>query len=441
MSAARDFQHKFFDMLMGSQYWPEEVMVAYQRSQLEQLLRHARATVPFYENRLDPVFKRDGSIDWDRWGEIPVLKRADVMHRRTELLSLKPFAGHGPNGEVSTSGSTGHPITVEVTRLMFLMTQACRWRSHQWHAIDWSKRHVARTVPGYGRPDRFNLGPWGPPWDEAAKHGASYNVSKSTEVADLLDLLLELKPAYFSNGPSRTSPLVDLLEQRGATLQMEAILAYGEAVLEPDRDAAMRGFGARIIDLYSSKEAGAIAHQCPAGTGLHINAEAVLVEIVNDDDSPTQMGEIGRVIVTPFSATAQPMIRYDLGDRAVLGGRCSCGRCLPVLQSIVGRTTAIFTHPDGRTNIRMLPLGLKKLIGAGQLQLAQVGPNDYEVRFVAQDWGQPIDEGSFLKAFHELYFSDSSVRFVPVAEIPLTAAGKFIEYVNEWAAGGGARWP
>jgi phenylacetate-CoA ligase len=42
MSATQDFQHQFFDMLMQSQYWPEEVMVAYQRSQLQQLLRHAK---------------------------------------------------------------------------------------------------------------------------------------------------------------------------------------------------------------------------------------------------------------------------------------------------------------------------------------------------------------------------------------------------------------
>jgi phenylacetate-CoA ligase len=228
--------------------------------------------------------------------------------------------------------------------------------------------------------------------------------------------------------------LVEVLERRGASLRMEAIFAYGEAVGEGDRDAAMRGLGARIIELYSSKEAGSVAHQCPTGAGLHINAEGVLVEIVNDDDTPTPAGGVGRVIVTPFSSTAQPLIRYDQGDRAVMGQGCSCGRYLPVLDSIAGRTTAIFTHPDGRTNIRMLPHGLKKLLGAGQLQLAQVGPNDYEVRFVPMDWGRANDEAGFLKAFHELYFSDSTVRFVPVAEIPLTAAGKFIEYVNEWGA-------
>ena len=118
MSAAEDFQHNFFDMLMESQYWPEEVMVTYQRSQLEQLLRHARETVPFYKNRLDPVFKSNGSIDWDRWTEIPILRRADVVKGGEALMSVAPIPGHGPLGDVSTSGSTGDPVDLRITRLI-----------------------------------------------------------------------------------------------------------------------------------------------------------------------------------------------------------------------------------------------------------------------------------------------------------------------------------
>ena len=47
MAAAHDLMHQFYDMLLESQYWPAQQLVDYQRSQLEQLLRHARANVPF----------------------------------------------------------------------------------------------------------------------------------------------------------------------------------------------------------------------------------------------------------------------------------------------------------------------------------------------------------------------------------------------------------
>lgn len=433
MSAAEDFQHNFFDMLMESQYWPGEVMVTYQRSQLEQLLRHARETVPFYKNRLDPVFKSNGSIDWDRWTEIPILRRADVVKGGEALMSVEPIPGHGPLGDVSTSGSTGDPVDLRITRLMYLMTRACRWRAEKWDNLDWSKTLLARLANEPVRPDGFSLGPWGPQWDEQAQKGRAVHVNRSTDTEALLRLLQELRPAYFANGPKMMQVLAELAERQGIKVEIEAIIAFGEAVSDADREASMHGFGARVIELYSSKEAGAIAHQCPQGMGLHVNAEAMLVEIVDDEGLPTEIGQVGRVIVTPFSSTAQPLIRYDQGDRAVKGGRCACGRRLPLLESIAGRSTAIFRHPDGRTSVQMLPSDLRKLLGAGQWQIAQVGPKTYQVRYVERDWGQPRDEAGFIASFRRIYFEDLDVRLVPLAEIPLTAAGKFIEYINEWS--------
>ena len=73
MNRTPSSSQRTYEMLMESQYWPPEQMLEFQRSQLAQLLRHARATVPFYKTRLDPVFKNNGAIDWDRWNEIPIV--------------------------------------------------------------------------------------------------------------------------------------------------------------------------------------------------------------------------------------------------------------------------------------------------------------------------------------------------------------------------------
>jgi phenylacetate-CoA ligase len=435
MTAAQDFQHQYFDMLMQSQHWPEQMMAEYQRGQLEQLLRHARATVPFYEDRLKPVVKRDGSVDLDRWTEIPILKRSELSRFGNALMSREPVAGHGPWGEISTSGSTGDPVALRITRLMDLVTRVCRWRADGWEGLDWSKTLLARLPDDPRRPDGFSLGPWGPSWDERARSGRTVHVNRSTSMEVLLRRMDELRPAYFANGPKIMQVLAELAERKGIKFEIEAILAFGEAVGSADREAAMQGFGARIIELYSSKEAGAIAHQCPDRVGLHVDAEGVLVEILNDDDGPAEIGQMGRVIVTPFSSTAQPLIRYDQGDLAVRGRPCRCGRTLPVLDTITGRTTAIFRHPDGRRSARMLHSDLRMLIGAGQWQVAQVGANAYEVRYVPRDWGRSYDEPAFIDGFRKTYFEDATRRLVPIAEIPLTPAGKFIEYINEWNVG------
>jgi phenylacetate-CoA ligase len=86
---------QILEMLMESQFWPPDVMRDFQRTQLEQLLRHARANVPFYETRLDCMFREDDSIDWARWDEIPLLTRQDVQNHRKDLLARELPPGHG----------------------------------------------------------------------------------------------------------------------------------------------------------------------------------------------------------------------------------------------------------------------------------------------------------------------------------------------------------
>ena len=102
----------FYDQLMESQYWPAERMLAYQHEQLGHLLTHARANSPFYATRLDAVFRPDGTIDFGRWNEIPILKRSDLVEHRESMLAANVPPHHGRAEDYKTSGSTGVPITV-----------------------------------------------------------------------------------------------------------------------------------------------------------------------------------------------------------------------------------------------------------------------------------------------------------------------------------------
>ena len=77
-----DLQREHFEMLMESQYWPADRLLDYQRTQLEHLVRHAKANVPFYENRLDRLFSPFGTIDWDQWTRLPILTRQDLGDHR-----------------------------------------------------------------------------------------------------------------------------------------------------------------------------------------------------------------------------------------------------------------------------------------------------------------------------------------------------------------------
>jgi phenylacetate-CoA ligase len=221
-------------------------------------------------------------------------------------------------------------------------------------------------------------------------------------------------------------------DRLGVQLAFDCVLTHGQQTSAADKAVFASKWGARCLDHYSSKEAGQMAYSCPAGHGLHISAESVLVEIVDANGGPVPHGEEGRVVVTPLVSTAQPLIRYDQGDIARFGEPCSCGRGLPVIAGISGRTLAIFRHPDGRQTARMLTEDTRSALRASFWQIAQVGPQTFEIRYVPLDWAEMGDEATAVADFRRVFFEDAEVHCIRVREVPLTAAGKYLEYVNEW---------
>src|SRR4051812_22891710 len=111
---AADAIRQFAATLRQTQFMLPERMREYQRSLLERLIRHARKHVPFYRDsgRLDTLFRRDDSIDWERWREIPLLTRKQVQDAGTALYAEQVPPETGRTWTLTTSGSTGEPVSV-----------------------------------------------------------------------------------------------------------------------------------------------------------------------------------------------------------------------------------------------------------------------------------------------------------------------------------------
>ena len=79
MSIVTQLQHEFYDRLMESQYQAPEQRRTAQIQQLEKLARHARKHVPFYEERLNVLFGTGGAFNFERWLDVPILTRHDLL--------------------------------------------------------------------------------------------------------------------------------------------------------------------------------------------------------------------------------------------------------------------------------------------------------------------------------------------------------------------------
>ncbi|MEQ1768605.1 MAG: hypothetical protein ABL879_02090 [Devosia sp.] len=439
-SSPVELERQFYDMLMASQFWPAEDLVAYQHMQLTQLLKHAKANVPFYADRLDAVLKPNGEIDWDRWSEIPIVKRSDLSEHGDALMARTYPPSHGKLTMSLTSGTTGTPIKVMSAERAHIALRANRLRAYRWHGIDWSKPSVmvfGEDPADSAWPEGKVLGTWGAPWEPPDKRGALLRISRLTDYANIVEFLERKRPSYLATGPKTATAIALEAERINSDLRIDALLAQGAMVGALETDTMQRVFGARISLLYSSKEAGQIAHGCPEQPGLHVNAESVLLEIVDEQGKPCVVGQPGRVVVTPFFNAAQPLIRYEQGDVAEWMMPCSCGRHLPRIDNLIGRSTGLFYHPDGRVRAGFMHFTDRTILKCRDWQIAQTGPHNFEVRYVPADWAIMGNEGAMADRIREVYFGDAVVAFQRLRELP-SRGGKTVEYVNEWLPPGRA---
>jgi phenylacetate-CoA ligase len=433
MATYTELLHEFYDQLMQSQYWSADRMRDYQHLQLAHLLGHARANSPFYATRLDPVFRSDGAIDFNRWREIPILKRQDLADHRDAMLATNVPAHHGQAKDYMTSGSSGVPISIRANGIATLAGRAAEFRAFDWHGIDFSKT-LCFILPDPDRarwPEGARRGPWGPQWAYGSSAGRRADISFFETYPHMLDFMQRVEADYLMTGPTVAYALALETERLGLDIRLDKVLTYGSSPTQPGTEAYRRVFGAGLFPRYSSKEANGIAHRCPTGEHYHIHAENILVEVLREDGSPCGPGETGTVVVTPFLSTHQPIIRYELGDLATVGSQCSCGRTLPVLEAIAGRISHVFRFPDGSSTYRRLPQELRVQLKAGMWQVAQVAPLRIELRYEPLDWNEVGDEESVIAFMRDIYPED--VEIVPrrMQQVPLTKAGKLIEYLYE----------
>jgi phenylacetate-CoA ligase len=220
--------------------------------------------------------------------------------------------------------------------------------------------------------------------------------------------------------------------RRDIKLTIEAILTQGNYVNQRDRDICRRVFGATLIEHYSTKEGGQLAHPCELHK-LHLNSEGSFLEVLDKDGNQCRPGETGRVVITPIFQTAQPLIRYEQGDLATVGSPCACGRHSPTLDAVIGRSVSMFSHPSGRAKVvAVLPYDTPERLQSVCLQVAQVGPNDYEVRYQPIDWSRFGDEQAVADSLRTLLWDDIDVRFVRTRSLAMSLPDKLIELVNEF---------
>jgi phenylacetate-CoA ligase len=353
-----------------------EVLQQRQLDALHRLLGYAVGTVPYYRDT--PGYAAGAgqpSLTAEQWRRLPILSRSALQDAGPALRTEALPPGHEPVNDVVTTGSTGPPVRALGTRVTGLFWQAATLRDMVWHRRDMRLKLAAIRADRADRipPDGVVLPNWAPFLDAAYPTGQCALLAITHDIATQARWLVEQDPDYLLSYPSNILALADHFRSTGATLpRLREVWTYGEALRPELRPACAQAWGVRVIDMYSCQEIGYIALQCPESHTYHVQSEAVYVEVLDGAGEPCRPGEVGRVVVSTLHNYATPLLRYELGDYAEMGGDCVCGRPLPVLNRIVGRERNMWVRPDGQ---RLWPMFSSTVWGhmdaIRQLQLVQ----------------------------------------------------------------------
>jgi phenylacetate-CoA ligase len=417
--------------LDGTQWLAPTALIEHQQRQLDVVLRHAHATVPYYQERWKGSYLPGLRPTPARFGRLPILSRRDLQQHFEALRSRQVPTTHGTPSEQRTSGSTGTTVRFLVTPLNALFWNALTLRDHAWHRRELGgKLAVIRRGSQTTEQDTWGTATVG------LTTGQAVGMTIHADVGAQLDWLERQQPDYLLTYPSLVIELASLALRRGVRLPaLREVRTFAEALGPEARALCRDAWGVPLTDMYSATETGYIALQCPTAEHYHVQSEGVVVEVLDDHGAPCPPGRVGRVIVTTLQNFAMPLVRYEIGDYAEPGEPCACGRGLPVLRRILGRVRNTLVTADGR---RYWPvLSTRKLLDIApvvQHQFVQTAYDLIEVRLVTAAPVGPEQEDGMRRHLLSQLPAGMRLQFAYVDAIPRNAGGKFEDFVSEITA-------
>ena len=367
--------------LSESERWPLDRLRSSQLRQLRVLAEHAVRHCAHYRETLGLDVASAARLDWQDWRSLPVLPRVVVQEQRERLVAATLPAKHGAVRWQYTTGSTGRPLRVASSDFLQFVYGALTFRDHRWHGRDPLGRLA--LVRAGAREGDFDT--WGTPVAELHGTGPARVLDVRRPVDEQLARLREFDPHYLLTYATNAHALARRALELGVALSsLREVRVFGELPRPDLAQLCGEAFGALVSDVYSAEETGPMAAQCSEEGCYHVHAEAVLLEVLDESGCDCAPGELGRVVVTPMHNLAMPLLRYEIGDYAVQGEACACGRSLPVLARIAGRRRNMLELPDGSSHWPSFPATVWLPYPCiRKVQLAQTALDSIEVRVEA----------------------------------------------------------
>lgn len=304
---------------------------------LSRTIRRVYENVELYRNRMN-----EAGLTPDDIQNVDDLKKLPFTYK-TDLRDTYPYGMFAvPRDELmrihASSGTTGKQTVVGYTKKDIEMWSECVARALC--AAGAEKNDFIHVSYGYG----LFTGGLGLHYG-AEMMGATVIPASSGNTARQVQMLRDFGSSVLCCTPSYAMYIADTVESLGIPKE-ELSLKAGIFGAEPWTDGMRRELEARLgikaYDIYGLSEIAGpgVAFDCECQSGMHVNEDNFLVEIIDPDTGAVLPdGETGEVVFTCITKEALPLIRYRTHDiSSITHEKCGCGRTLVRLNRLQGRS-------------------------------------------------------------------------------------------------------
>lgn len=415
-----------------AQWLPVEELREIQLANLRSFLKDINSSVPYYRDLFNRIgFDPNSIVSVSDIEKLPLTGKPEIR-ANTDQLKADDAVGLA---RFNTGGSSGEPLIFFIGAKRVSHDVAAKWRATRWWNVDLGDTEIVV---------------WGSPIELGAQDRvrqirdklfrtrllAAFEMSPK-KLDGFIDTIRRVKPRMLFGYPSALAHIAQYAENNGLNLTglgIRVAFVTSEKLYDHQREKIEQVFGCPVANGYGGRDAGFIAHECPAGS-MHITSEDIIVEIVDKHGTVLPVGESGEIVVTHLATRDFPFVRYKTGDVGILSHEaCSCGRGLPVLKEIQGRSTDFVLSQDG-TVIHGLALIyiLRDLPGISSFKVTQETLDLVRVEIVKGEEYSPSNEKLIREVFKARLGEAVIVEFEYCTEIKPEKSGKFRYVISKVA--------
>lgn len=411
--------------LEETQWWPRARIEALQLENLRRFLADIEAHVPYYKSLFaEHGFRSSDLRSVDDLRAIPFLTKPLIKAAGKDMMA----SDAGPVTRYNTGGSGGEPLIFYIGKDRKSHDVAAKWRATRWWGVDIGDPEIVLwgSPIELGAQDRVKmvrdrvLRSWLLP---------AFEMSEANVLA-MLKNIVSLRPKMLFGYPSALAHIAEVAASHAIRLDnlgIRVAFVTSERLYDHQRETITKAFNCPVANGYGARDAGFLAHECPAGN-LHLSAEDILLETVDENGQPTAPGVAGEIVVTHMASRDFPFLRYKTGDVGTLADEpCSCGRGLPVLKEVQGRTTDFIVAEDGTVMHGLaLVYTARDIPGVRKFKIVQHSLHRTELLIVPGDgYEKDLAEARIRKDYRGRLGQGVDIEINYCDEIPLEKSGKF----------------